>query len=148
MGDPCTCCRRPTAVHLARLCSGVSLAARKPSGGRSVAPTSHLVRPFCVLSEYCVSNPVCFVCSSPPSLGFTRFMMWMTMLVCFPYGRSAAQRLRNAERFIHDNDYAKARRASRRSLIYSLKGLLIGILFIAVILGVLLWVLVWQHIVN
>lgn len=74
--------------------------------------------------------------------------MVLTMIVFFPYGRSAAYRLRNAERFIQDNDYAKARRAGRRSLLYSLKGQLVGLPLLALVLGAVLWILVWQHLIK
>lgn len=74
--------------------------------------------------------------------------MVLTLLVFFPYGRSAARRVRNAERFIVDNDYAKARRAARRSLLDSLKGQLIGIPILLVVLGAILWILVWQQLIK
>lgn len=75
-------------------------------------------------------------------------MVVITMIVFFPYGRTAAYRLRNARRFIQDNDYAKARRAGRRSLLFSLKGQLIGLPLLVLVLGAVLWILVWQRLIN
>lgn len=74
-------------------------------------------------------------------------MAYVALCVCVPYGRSALQRLRNAERFAHDNDYAKARRAARRSLLYALKGLLLGLPLLAALLALLLWLLVSQQVI-